>query len=91
MNLGLFDLDYDDDGVPVAGELEAELTAFDEETAQEDITTAEATLGFNEQDGFTLEGDVTLPDGSTVPVAEYVQRIVDLYTERALEQATDGG
>ena len=91
MNLGLFDLDYNDDGVPVAGELEAELTAFDEEVAQEDVTTAQATLGFNEQDGFTLEGEVTLPDGSTMPVAEYVQMIIDLYTERALEQAPDGG
>ncbi len=92
LSLSLVDLDYNDDGVPVAGELEAELTAFDEEISQEDVTTAEATLGFNEQDGFTAEGEVVLPDGSKVPVAEYVQMIVDLYTERALEQApADGG
>ncbi len=91
LSLSLLDLDYNDDGVPVAGELGAELTAFDEETSQEDVTTAEATLGFDEQDGFTAEGEVVLPDGSTMPVAEYVQMIVDLYTERALEQATAGG
>ncbi len=92
LSLSLIDLGYNDDGVPVAGELGAELTTFDEETSQDDLTTAEATLGFDEQDGFTAEGDVILPDGSTMSVAEYVQMIVDLYTERALEQApADGG
>ena len=92
LGMTLFDLDYNEDGVPVAGELEAELTSFDEEVGEEDITAAEATLAFDEQGGFTAEGEVTLPDGSTMPVVEYVQMIVELYTERALEQApADGG
>ncbi|MDQ3398624.1 MAG: Ig-like domain-containing protein [Deinococcota bacterium] len=91
LNMTLFELDYNEDSVPVAGELEAELTSFDEVVGEEDTTTAEAALAFNEQDGFTAEGQVTLPDGSTMSVGEYVQMIIDLYTERALEQAPVGG
>ena len=91
LTLNLFGLEYDDDGVPVAGELEGELVSFDEEAALEETTTAEVMLGFDEQDGFTVEGDVTLPDGGTMNVVEYVQMILDIYTQRALEGAPDGG
>ena len=91
LTLNLFGLGYNDDGVPVAGELEGELLTFDEEAALVETTTAEVMLGFNEQDGFTVEGDVTLPDGSHMDVIEYVRMILDIYTQRALEGTPDGG
>ena len=91
LTLSLFGLEYDGDGVPIAGELEGELLTFDEQAALEETTTAEALLGFSEQDGFTVEGDVTLPDGSQMDVVEYVQMILDIYTQRALEGAPNDG
>lgn len=77
--LELSDLTYNDDGIPVGTDLEAELTAFDEAAGQEDVTTAEATLTFDEEEGLTAEGEVTLPDGETVDVVEYVQGIIETY------------
>jgi len=55
----------------------------------EETTTAEALLGFNEQDGFTVEGDVT-PDGGKVDVGVRPDDSRHLYAARP-RGASDGG
>lgn len=71
---------YNQDGFPTSVELEGEVATFDEETAEEEVTSYRGTLDETNGDGLPGENvSVLLPDGDDTTLDVYIEAIYAYY------------
>lgn len=71
---------YNQDGFPTSVGLEGEIATFDEETAEEEVTSYRGTLDETNKDGFPGENvSVLLPDGDNTTLDVYIEAIYEYY------------